>query len=249
MSAIWSPRTGVPAGRSSSPVTRTATCGRRTTATTAIPRAREDSQILGSQNTFCLEYESAGRDVLAATADVAARRSRFDHPELIVIDPANLDRNNRVGRGGQRGSRGDLDGLARTDVAAKSPAGSRSTDNAEKSRRVRLGTNVSSPLRAKPSMAARSKGGTGSADRIGTASTRPAASPSGIRSAASVPIRASIEAITSPTDDRARKPRRRGSGSEGLSGNDSSVMAGCRGFLRGCKTARRLILTERTVRT
>ncbi len=91
---------------------------------------------------------------------------------------------------------------------------------------------VSSPRSAKPSIAARSNGGTGSAARISAASTRPAASPRPRSSGPSVPTRRSIHATTSSTDDRARKPRRRGSGSERLSGIDSSVMAGRRGSLR-----------------
>ena len=95
---------------------------------------------------------------------------------------------------------------------------------------------VSSPRSAKPSIAARSKGGTGSSARISAASTRAAASPMLNSSGARVSIRQSIHASTSSTGDRARKPRRRGSGNEHPSGIDPSVMAGRRGSLPNHRT-------------
>ncbi len=60
----------------------------------------ERTQVLGSKNASLLQHQGAGLDVLAATADVAAGRSRLDHPDEIALDPADLDRNDRIGRRG-----------------------------------------------------------------------------------------------------------------------------------------------------
>ena len=142
-SVMWKPCGGEPDGSSSLPVMTSRTRGRRTTRRVAEADRAHHAEILRTQDPSRLEHRGAGDDVLAATADVLARRDRGyrcdslrgrDRIESLAASTSfgELGREHGVTASGHRRARHDAHRFAARDRSSEGRSGQRVADDGQR---------------------------------------------------------------------------------------------------------------------